>query len=41
MDMHIQINNLSNVSESNKVLFTRTYLTGAAFDWFEPFMRDF
>jgi hypothetical protein len=41
MDMYIRINNLSNASESNKVLFAGTYLTRAAFDWFEPFMRDF
>jgi hypothetical protein len=41
MDMYIRINNLSNTTKSDKVLFARTYLTGAAFDWFEPFMRDF
>jgi hypothetical protein len=29
------------VNEPDKVLFVTTYLTGPAFDWFEPFVRDY
>lgn len=39
--MHIQINNLFNTDESDKVLFAGTYLSRPAFDWFKPHMRDF
>ena len=27
--------------EVDKVLFTITYLSGLAFDWFEPIVRDY
>ncbi|KAL4744231.1 hypothetical protein BDW72DRAFT_199834 [Aspergillus terricola var. indicus] len=41
MDMQLRINNLSAADEHDKVMFAGTYLKGPAFDWFEPYMRDF
>ena len=41
MDMYIKINREQLSAESDKIVFAATYLTGAVFDWFEPFIRDF
>ncbi|KAF4222316.1 hypothetical protein CNMCM5878_005598 [Aspergillus fumigatiaffinis] len=41
MDMYMQMNHEKLVNEPDKVLFITTYLTGPAFDWFEPFVRDY
>jgi hypothetical protein len=41
MDMYMQMNHEKLVNEPDKVLFVTTYLTGPAFNWFEPFMRDY
>jgi transposase InsO family protein len=41
MDMYMQMNHEKLVNEPDKVLFVTTYLTGPAFDWFEPFVRDY
>jgi hypothetical protein len=41
MDMHLRINNLGSADPHDKVMFAGTYLKGPAFDWFEPYMRDF
>jgi transposase InsO family protein len=41
LDMYIQMNREKLVNEADKVLFATTYLTGPAFDWFEPFVRDY
>jgi hypothetical protein len=41
MDMYMQINHKKLINEPNKVLFITTYLTRPAFDWFEPFIRDY
>ena len=39
--MYIKINREQLSAESNKIVFVVTYLTGAAFNWFEFFIRDF
>ena len=41
MDMYMKMNGERLSAESDKIVFAATYLTGAAFDWFEPFIRDF
>lgn len=41
LDMYIQMNREKLANEADKVLFATTYLTGPAFDWFEPFVRDY
>ena len=37
----MQINREKLSHEADKVLFTTTYLSGPAFDWFEPIVRDY
>ena len=37
----MQINREKLSHEADKVLFTTTYLSGLAFDWFEPIVRDY
>jgi hypothetical protein len=39
--MYIHINRERLTTEAERVLLTATYLTGPAFDWFEPFVRDY
>jgi hypothetical protein len=39
--MYIQMNREKLANEADKVLFATTYLTGPAFDWFKPFVRDY
>ena len=39
--MYIKINREQLSAKSNKIVFTATYLTGAAFNQFKPFIRDF
>lgn len=41
LDLYIRMNRSKLALESDKVLFAATYLTGPAFDWFEPILRDF
>ena len=37
----MRVNRERLANEDDKVLFTTTYLTGPAFDWFEPIVHDF
>ena len=37
----MRVNRERLANEDDKVLFTTTYLTGPAFDWFEPVVHDF
>jgi hypothetical protein len=39
--MYIHINRERLTTEAERVLLTAIYLTGPAFDWFEPFIRDY
>jgi hypothetical protein len=39
--MYIQMNKEKLTNKADKVLFTTIYLTGPAFDWFKPFVRDY
>jgi hypothetical protein len=39
--MYIQMNREKLANKADKVLFATTYLTGPAFNWFEPFVRDY
>ena len=41
LDTYIQVNKEKLTNEADKVLFATTYLTGPAFNWFEPFIRDY
>ena len=41
MDLYLHINQERITKENNKVLLTSTYLTGPAFNWFEPTLQDF
>ena len=41
LDLYLRINQEQVTLEANKVLFTSTYLTGFAFDWFEPTLHDY
>ena len=41
LDLYIRMNRSKLALESDKVLLAATYLTGPAFDWFEPILRDF
>ena len=41
LDLYLCINWEKITKESNKVLFASTYLTGPAFDWFEPMLQDY
>ena len=36
LELYMRINREKLVYEEDKVLFATSYLTGAAFDWFEP-----
>ena len=36
LDLYLYLNGERITEENNKVLFASTYLTGPAFDWFEP-----
>jgi hypothetical protein len=39
--MYIHINRERLTTEAERVLLVATYLTGPAFDWFKPFVRDY
>ena len=39
MDMQLRIINCD--GEANKVIYASTYLRGQAFNWFEPYIREF
>jgi len=39
MDMQLRIINC--VEEADKVIYASTYLRGQAFEWFEPYIREF
>lgn len=41
LDLYIHMNREQLADEGDKVLFASTYLTGPAFDWFEPFIRNY
>ena len=41
LELYMQINREKLGHEADKVLFTTTYLTGPAFDWFEPIVWDY
>ena len=41
LELYMQINREKLGHEADKVLFTTTYLTGPAFDWFEPIVQDY
>ena len=41
LELYMQVNRKRLANKDNKVLFTTTYLTGPAFDWFEPIVHDF
>ena len=41
LNLYMQVNREKLVHEADKVLFTTTYLTGPAFDWFEPTLHDY
>ena len=41
LELYMRINREKLVHEEDKVLFTTSYLTGAAFDWFEPIIQDY
>lgn len=41
LELYMRINREKLVYEEDKVLFATSYLTGAAFDWFEPIIRDY
>ena len=41
LELYMQINREKLGHEADKVLFTITYLTGPAFDWFEPIVWDY
>ena len=41
LDLYVRMNRSKLIFESDKVLLAATYLTGPAFDWFEPTLRDF
>ena len=41
LELYMRVNRERLANEDDKVLFTTTYLTGPAFDWFEPIVCDF
>ena len=41
LDLYLCLNGERITKENNKVLFTSTYLTGPAFDWFKPTLWDY
>ena len=41
LELYMQINREKLGHEADKVLFMTTYLTGPAFDWFEPIVWDY
>lgn len=41
LELYMQVNREKLGYEADKVLFTTTYLTGPAFNWFEPIVRDY
>ena len=41
LELYMRINREKLVYEEDKVLFATSYLTGAAFDWFEPIIQDY
>ena len=41
LDMYIHMNREKLITEAERVLLAATYLTRPAFNWFEPFVRDY
>ena len=41
LELYLNINRERLTLDGDKVLFASTYLTGPAFDWFEPILRDY
>ena len=41
LDLYIGFNIAKFETEATKVTWASTYLRGPAFDWFEPFLRDY
>lgn len=41
MEMQLRMSDKQNLPEADKVIYVSTYLRGHAFDWFEPFIREF
>lgn len=41
LELYMHINREKLVNEEDKVLFATSYLTGVAFDWFEPIVWDY
>ena len=41
LDLYLHINQEQVILKTNKILFMSTYLTGFAFDWFEPTLCDY
>ena len=41
LELYMQINREKLSHEADKVLFVIIYLSGLAFDWFEPIVRDY
>ena len=41
LDLYLCLNRERITNENNKVLFASTYLTGPAFDWFEPTLQNY
>ncbi|KAI9035401.1 uncharacterized protein KD926_003523 [Aspergillus affinis] len=41
LDLYLRMNHKKLAHEADKVFFASTYLTGPAFDWFEPYIRDY
>lgn len=41
MDMYIDVNKVKLPSEASKVIFMLTYLRGQAWNWLEPYIRDY
>ncbi|KAJ6142772.1 Retrotransposon polyprotein [Penicillium samsonianum] len=39
--MHLDVNSTKIPNEAGKVIFISTYLRGQAWDWFEPYIRDY
>ena len=41
LELYMQMNREKLTQEEDKVLFTTSYLTGPAFDWFEPIIWNY
>ena len=41
LDLYLHLNRERITKENDKVLFASTYLTGPAFDWFEPTLQNY